>query len=179
MVTEFEKRFEELANAARERFEREGAHEHLIYLFSSERSDVQEVPFWAIIQAMPGGNIHTKKERAYKTVASMMSKRNFPGYVEASEFWIATFKAENSEVLSRYNQVVDRYGSIERMPGRDEWFIVSGRFGQETKGCHWKIRRRDKEVWLEGGLEGWTVGGNISKSSVLDRASIDLCGKAS
>jgi hypothetical protein len=178
-VTEFEKRFEELANAARERFEREGAHEHLIYLFSASTADVQEVPFWAIIQAMPGGNIHTKKEMAYKTVASMMVKRDLPGYVEVSEFWIATFKAEDREVLRRYNQVVDQYGSIERMPGRDEWLMVSGRFGQETKSHHWKIRRRDKEVWLEGDLEGWTVGGNLSKSSVLDRTSVDLCGNTS
>lgn len=176
-MTKFEEQFEKLAEAARERFEREGSHDHLIYLvsLSTEKPGLQEVPFWAIINAMPGRDIHAKKEMAYRTVASMMVKRELPGYVEVGEFWIALLGGDQ-DVFSRYNQILKKHGSIANMPGRNEILMISGRYGQETNHHHWKIGRREKEVWLEDGTDAWEPGLDIAKSSVLDRTSVELAG---
>lgn len=177
MVTVFEEHFERLAEAARERFEREGEHDHLIYLisFSGDKSEVQEVPFGALIHGMPGGDIHSKKERAYKTVASMMRQRGLPGYIEVMEMWVTSFKGSNEEVLDKYNQAISRYGTLKNVPGRDEMLLVSGRYGKESKSQSWQIGRRGNEVWLEHGLDGVVFGGTgLGKSAVLDRTSLAL-----
>lgn len=178
-MTEFEQHFDRLTEAAREQFERDGSHDHLIYLLSfplGERG-LQEVPFGAIVHTMPGGDIHSKKERAYRSVASMMVQRGLPGYIEIMEVWITSSKSSSQEeTLRRYNEILNRYGSIEAMPGRDEMLVIHGRHGQETKTQNWRIGRRGEEVWLEHGLDGFTWGGGVAKSAVLDRTSLKLAG---
>lgn len=175
-MTEFERRFEELAEAARERFERAGEHDHLVYLFSvsPERPDLHEVPFGTIVHAMPGGNVDSKKERAYRFAASMMAKLGLPGYVEVAEFWIAAFKGSNQEVLAKYREAIKEHGSIKNTPGRIEMLLVHGRHGPESRSQYWRIGRRGKEVWLEHAPDGINWGGGFGKSAVLDQASHGL-----
>lgn len=175
-MPEFERQFDRLAESARERFEREGCHDHLIYLFgpSTNAADFHEVPFGALIHAMPGGDRNSKKERAYRAVAAMMARLRLPGYIEVGEFWIASFRGDDQEVLGQYRRIIKAHGSLEQMPGREEWLMVYGCRGREARGHHWRIGRRGKEVWLERGEDGRTLEGAVWKSAVLQRTSREL-----
>lgn len=178
-MTEFEETFEDLAEASRERFEREGSHDHLIYLLaasSTGKLDVQEVPFGVLIHGMPGGDIDSKKERAYRSVASMMVKLNRPGYIEVMEMWVTLLKGDDEEVLRKYNQMRSQYGSLKNVPGRNEMLFLAGRYGQEARSRHWKIGRRDGEVWLQDGDDGFEFGKTPSKGAILDKTALELGG---
>lgn len=175
-MTDFEGKFDELAEEARVRFERDGSHDHLIYMLSPLEGKVktQEIPFGALIHNMPGGDIHSRKERAYRAVASMMAKYNCPGYVEVSETWITALKGNNEEVLRQYNRLIDRYSSIKNVPGREEWLRLCGRYGREVRSRCWKIGRRADQVWLEHAPDGLEYGKVPSKAAILDETALKL-----
>lgn len=174
-MTQFTDAFDALAAAAQERFERDGSHDHMVYLLAPSDAGlaVHEVPFDLILSVRPGP-VDGRKEMAYRTIADMMVKRATPGYVEIYEMWMLAM-GKDDDVLSRYQETIRRYGSLKNAPGRIEMLAAYGRYGDETRSHNWKIGRRGTEVWLEKGDE-WTNVNNQkkcpSKASMLDQAAL-------
>lgn len=176
-MTKFTDAFDDLVAAAQERFERDGSHDHMVYLLASSDTGLsaQEVPFDAILSVMPGP-VDFRKEMAYRTIADMMVKRATPGYVEIHEIWVLSM-GKGDDALNRYQETIRRYGSLKNAPGRIEMLAALGRYGDETRNHNWKIGRRGTEAWLEKG-DKWT---NVndqkacpSKASMLDQAALTI-----
>lgn len=109
------------------------------------------------------------RSAAFRAMATVAYEAKAVGYVDVAEAWhIRAMAPSVAAAQENTHKMLEKYGSIEQVPTRDEILYVHGRFREQTAFTHWTIKRGPGGVWLGASVET-TAGGN-DRASVLDLA---------
>ena len=135
-------------------FMEDGSHIHLIFLIMPT-GELMMIPFDEIMDGFhaTGLNKDECSDRAFGGVASIAYAKKCAGFIEITEGWGATLspgKKTEEQAMDEYDRLKDTYGSLEHVPTRLEFLLLSGRFENNVRNATWQINRRGKEYWLKG-----------------------------
>lgn len=150
---QFERFFEGCVQKAKEIFERDGTHAFIVSLFCTNGKMIA-VPAGGLMQALEKFGTVVAKEGTWLLLQSVAAASNCIGYLIASEAWAidsTSFDGAESyeQAYQTYERMIEKYGSIEKVPGRMELLSVTGRFKHIRKNAAWKVRRLADHTILE------------------------------
>lgn len=109
------------------------------------------------------------RESAFRAMAGVAMNAKAVGYVDVAEAWhIRAMVANVAAAQENTRKMLEKYGSIEQVPTRDEILYVHGRFREQRAFTHWTINRGPGGVWLGAAVD--TISAGQSRGSILDLA---------
>lgn len=150
---EFEERLACIVNQMQEIFEKDREVVHITFLVNKGVGSITVVPFAEFERvAHEKGHFDSDhcKKIVFDYVAHMVAETKAVGYIDVSEAWMLSPPEGSSESPEDF---YERIGPIRKNPGRLEVVIIHAFFGRTVYMKSWKIRRRDKEAWLEPHLD--------------------------
>ncbi len=183
----FMKVFDELKQGAREMFERDKRHIHIMFIF--EKGRLVPIPFDDIMEQLPAGiPTGNMKEIVFKLVSELIYEAKSPGYFNIAEAWALDASNEGitdpKEANRKFKKALDRHDTdtMEKVPGRIEILFVGGRWKNKGVMARWQIGRRDNEVYLfnfsQDEYDHDEVEADSSRASVLDQAVMAVASEA-
>jgi hypothetical protein len=155
----FKEAFELVSAHAREIFDKDGYHSHMLFFISKDRSELMallydQVAFQVAQDVEKGKELsHANRDRVFAAVALVAYQAGAVGYFEIGEGWGLTPSIEPSSsperTLQRYRDAHKEYEFIKDMPIKLEILFVRGRFRDWSGMLAWKIKRQGEAVWLE------------------------------
>lgn len=106
------------------------------------------------------------KHHVYKALGLGFIGMGVQGYIESGEAWMIESSTADS------SHIYEKYGSIEKTPGRIETLFVNGRWREKALRRTWQIVRMGDEVFLknERTEHGCQLGGNVA---LMDKAVVE------
>jgi len=109
------------------------------------------------------------REASFRAMAAVATNAKAVGYIDVAEAWhIRALVPSVEAAQENTRKLLEKYGSIEQVPTRDEILYVHGRFWERRVFTHWTINRGPGGVWLGAAVE--TMSAGESRASVLDFA---------
>lgn len=155
----FKEAFEVVSAHAREIFDKDGYHSHMLFFISKDRPEMMALLYDQVVSQVAketgkGEELsHADRDRVFAAIALVAYQAGAVGYFEIGEGWGLTPSIEPGaspeKVLERYRKAKEEYKFIKNMPIKLEILFVRGRFRDWNGMLSWKIMRQGEAVWLE------------------------------
>lgn len=183
----FKEAIEAISALARDVFEKDGYHSHMIFFILKDRPELATLLYDQVASEIArdtkkGEELsHADRDRVYATIATLIHQARAVGYFEVGEGWGLAPSTEPGtspeKVLESYRKAKEKYGFIKDMPVKLEILFVRARFRGLTTMISWKIMRQGKAVWLEPFIQGKSEievipykKDEISRAGMIDQA---------
>jgi len=138
----FEETLSWVKRRAVEVLEEKGGFPHLLIYILPDGS-VSFAAFDEVVgEAMSFYNdLNVAKDAAFRALATLAGQQRAVGYFDIAEAWHMRTNGGAEAALSAFRNVLDRYGSLENMPTRDEVLYVASNWRGKRRFTSWKITR--------------------------------------
>jgi len=145
---EFAAELEHIVGMTQQLFEKDRVIIHISFLILGDGTSVV-VPFAQFEKSANDHGVERPddcKAAVFEYIAHQVREMKAVGYIDVSEAWMLSPLEGSAEPALDFWK---RVGPIRNNPGRLEALVVHAAFGRSIYMKTWKIRRRDKEAWLE------------------------------